>query len=135
MPETQTKNNLQSFLEILNKGFLDKKDTLIAFEKVAELVLKIQKNQQEAIARLEVNYSQIIKTISEKHDISIKEFTKKTDNINKSVNEATLANRKEHKERLRLIDTKLASVKNGKNGTSIKNIYINDKGELIIVLE
>lgn len=82
MPEpTDKKLEIQKMLNTLDPERLDKKTFVDAFEQVVNLVLAKDKKLEEAINRLEQTYQGLLKFVSEKHDVSLKELKSQVNEI------------------------------------------------------
>ena len=120
-----------------------------AFEKVVELILKIQREQQTAIADLQKTYKLLLDNLTSKHDFSLSELKGKHDyNLSELkgkandyfVNEKTNKMMREHEQRMSEmmdkmleVDERMSKVKDGKPGKDIvlPPTLVNDVAYLI----
>ena len=125
MPEE--KEDLQIVMkasDILRKG-----DFETSFKKVLELVLQIQKNQQQAMADLRKTYEAVIQRLQNDHNDNYSKLRGQVDEV--FVGDKVNGMTKEHTARMAATDKKLAEaeekIKSLKNGyTPKKGIDYND---------
>ena len=72
---------LEKMLAIMDEGTLSKTDFLQSFQKVIDVVLQIQKQQQEAIIRLEETYQMLTEKLRDDNTTSLSELKGKVDNL------------------------------------------------------
>ena len=115
--ETNLKK-FQDILGVINEGVSKKEFEQLA-RTLIELMKENHKRTNEAIARLEETYQGLLKVVSEKHDISLKEISGKVDHA--FVGEKIKRLEEEHGERMSQVDMKMmemhekmSKVKNGK---------------------
>ena len=125
MPEQ--KEDLQIVMkasDILKKGeFTD------AFKKVLELVLKIQKDQQMAISKLQETYTALLSSMENRHGTAYNDLKGQVDGV--FVGKAVEKMMKEHEVRMsemmakmKAVDERMSRVRDGK--TPVKGIDYND---------
>lgn len=115
---------LERLLSLMDSDSLTKEDFIKAFEKVVDLVLKIQKEQQEALAGLEKTYQALLKRVQSEHSTSLSELKGKTNqlfvgekleemgnNTKKSFNELKTMINDSIDKRLDEVDFKVANIK------------------------
>ena len=82
--ELINKKNLQKLeklLSLMDEQTLTKEDFTKAFEKVVELVLRIQKEQQEALAGLEKSFNALLARANKEHNDSLKDLKGRTNQL------------------------------------------------------
>lgn len=120
MPEVLDKNlvRLEKMLAIVDQGAVTRADFVSSFEKVVNLVLKIQKQQQEAIDKLEKTYAALLKKLQDDYAMDTSELKGKVDTL--FVKEKMDKMMKEHEARMseltaqmKRVDDRMAKVKDG----------------------
>lgn len=83
MPELEDKQivKLKKLLAIMDEDSLTRQEFSDAFQKVLELVVKVQKDQQEAIKRIEETYTLLTEQNRKKHEMSLSELKEKTNQL------------------------------------------------------
>lgn len=118
--------NLDRLDQMLSKNVINHEDFLKAFGKVLNFVIRIQKEQQEAITNLEQRYIQIFSQLNSKHEDNFKTLKGQVNELfvgdqlkrmksNTEMNFGKLkgAINRIINEKIGQIDSKLASVKDG----------------------
>lgn len=98
---------LAKMAERFDQETLTKEDFVNNFEKVVDLVLDVQQRQAEAIAKLEQINQNVLKTISDNHDVSVKELKEQVTGlfVERRIKEMTVE-----------LTEKMASIRDGRNG-------------------
>ena len=112
---------LERLLTGLDKDNLTRQEFTDAFQKVVDLVLKIQKQQGEAIGKLEETYKMMIGRMQNDHSMTLADMKKQVDGL--FVRERVDKMATEHAERIKTVDERMAKVRDGKDG------YIPKKGK------
>ncbi len=120
MPNTNL-DRLDKFLTRMDSETLTKEDFLNAFSKVADLVVNIQKDQGNAITKLEETYKMMIDRMQNDHSMTLADMKKQVDGLfvkDRIVKmESDHADMKKmHEDMMNMADMKVKSLKNGKDG-------------------
>ena len=114
-------NRLKKMLAIMDEDTLTREEFLKHFEKVIELVAKIQQSQSEAISKLETTYEMITGKMRNDHTANLSEIKKEAisqtefDKIYKE-HETMMGRMEETMQGIKSeIDNKMANVQNGKD--------------------
>ena len=103
-------------------------------KRLLELVNKLTENNKLATARAEAKADTALKVVSDQHNLSLSELKKQTNQlfVDKRLNEISEGNTSQFQRLQRLLDNKIASIKNGLNGKDAdENIMIEKLKKLI----
>lgn len=117
-------NKMQEYL----KNRLTKEEFIKAFEQVVNLVLKIQKEQGQAISKLETTYGMMMEKMKSDHSMSLSEMKNQ---VSQHIADYT-------QQHTNTIAEKMAQVKDGKNADEqmmIENIVSQLKDKVSSVLD
>lgn len=99
---------LKKLFDIIDDETLTRTEFTDAFEKVVNLVLKVQEQQAAAIASLESTYDTLLKTLENKHGTTLDDLKKQVDSL--FVGDRVKKMEVTHSEVMRMIDGKMKSV-------------------------
>jgi len=72
---------IQKIIDAFEEESLTKTDFVENFEKVVDLVLSNQQKLEDGVQRLEQLYDGLVKTIADKHDVSLSDLKKQTNEL------------------------------------------------------
>lgn len=105
-PENKNLAKLENLVKLLSEN-VTKEDFTKAFEQVLQVVLKIEQQTSEAITSLEKTYTILVEQMGKRHDTNYSD-------LKKQVNHVFVEERMS--EMQKMIDAKIASMKNGADG-------------------
>ena len=112
---------MEKMLAVMDGDTLTRSEFVSSFEKVVDLVLKIQKQQAEAISKLEETYANLIEKMQKEHTSGLADLKGQVDSV--FVGQQIDKMREEHRQMMSAMEDKMASIKNGKDGhTPIKGV-------------
>lgn len=118
--DTNIIEKLNSYLKIVN-GSLSKEDFEKAFKSVLDLVLKMEKRNSAEFDVLKQTTLKLIETMENRHNTAYSDLKGQVNDV--FVGDQVKRMRGEHDERMKIIDMKVASLKDGTKGDK------GDKGD------
>ena len=117
---------LTSLLATLDADHLGRQEFTAAFEKVVELVLKVQRQQSEAISELQQTYANLLKNFEDRHNTTLTDLKKQVDGLFVSDRVKGMEDRhgkalKSIDEKLNAVDRKLVTIRSGRDGQNGKD--------------
>ena len=113
---------IDKLLSLMDSESLTKEMFLNEFEKVVNIILRIQKEQADAIERLETTYNNLIRAIRNEHGTSLSDLKGQVDNLFvgnqlKRMNTETQTNFNNLKQTINsFVDERLSRIKDGAKG-------------------
>ena len=111
---TTNLDKLEQFLTRMDSTTLSKEEFTSAFQKVVDFVIKIEKKQNQEIEVLRQAVQQVLAKLESKFDVSLKGLEQKFNDA--GVKDVLVKMESKHKEMLVMADTKVKSLKHGKDG-------------------
>lgn len=126
--ETINKNlgKVEKMLAIMDGDTLTRSEFVSSFSKVVDLVLKIQKQQGDAIKQLEQTYENLMKKVEDTYSSSLSDIKGQVDHL--FVDKQMKKMRDEHEQMVSKIEEKMNSIKDGYTPIKGKDFFDGKNG-------